>query len=213
MLYIGFSFVFSVFIQYISLLSIFILFYRQQSLIFTKIWCVLFYFIVQCLMLGYFGEDFFIVLIVVAELPIFFCFFFFFITKTQLSGFLETNDTTINKSSLYLAPIILLLVWYLYHSTNFDGQFSYFLPESLNYVPQRSDFFLYYFSFFVASPGIVLFIGLLITAVTLVLLLFTFKNQIGSLLNIKSAKHVAWVRTQESSTQVNHPKVFTFFKI
>lgn len=212
MLYLSCSFVFSVFMQYVSLLSIFILFYKQQSLIFTKIWCVLFYFVLQCLMLGYFGEDFFIILIVVAELPIFFCFFFFFITKTQLSGFLESNSNS-NKRSLYVAPVFFITTWYVFLSSGFDGQFTYFLPEFLVSTPQRSDFFVYYFSFFVASPEIIIFIGLLITAITLVLLLFTFKNQIGSLLNIKTAKHIAWVRTQDSTTQINHPKVFTFFKI
>lgn len=212
MLYLSCSFVLSVFVQYVSLLLLFILFYKQQSLIFTKIWCVLFYFIIQCLMLGYFGEDFFIILIVVAELPIFFCFFFFFITKTQLNGFLESNDNSTGRLS-YLAPILILFMWYLHLSTTFDGQFTYFLPDLLTGTPQRSDFFLYYLSFFVVSPEVVLFIGLLITAVTLVLLLFTFKNQIGSLLHIKTAKHVGWVRTQDTTTQTNHPKVFTFFNI
>ena len=165
----------------------------------------------QCLMLGYFGEDFFIILIVVSELPIFFCFFFFFITKTQLSGFLESNNNVSSRYS-YVAPAIFLFLWYAHLASDLDGQFSYFLPDLLINTPQRSDFFVYFFSFFVASAEIVLLIGLLITAVTFILLLFTFKNQIGSLLNIKTAKHVAWVRTQDSTTQANHPKVFTFFR-
>ena len=69
--------------------------------------------------------------------------------------------------------------------------FTYFQPDLLLYTQQRSDFFIYYFIFFVAAPQIIVWIGLLITAVTLILLLFTFKNQLQALSNITKTKQVA----------------------
>lgn len=211
MLFLNSTIVFGIFINYFCILFIFILFFKNQQFIFTKIWCVLCFFIIQCLLLGFFGEDFFIILIVVSELPIFFCFFFFFISKTQLKG-LSSKTNNISKL-YYITPVVVYLTWFFNTSSNCFIGFTYFLPDTLLFVPQRSDFFVYFFNFFITTPQITFFIGLLITAVTFVILLFTFKNQINSLLKITNIRHVNWVRTQDPVTQNNHPRVFTFFKV
>ena len=211
MLFFNYTFILGIFVHYVCILSMFILFFQKQNSIFSKIWCVLFFFLIQCLLLGFFGEDFFTILIVVSELPIFFCFFFFYISKTQLKN-LKTNNIFNNTSKILITLTTIYFIWMF--SIYMPGiTFTYFQPDLLLYTQQRSDFFIYYFSFFVAAPQIIVWIGLLITAVTLILLLFTFKNQLQALSNITKTKQVAWTRVQDTSTQNTQKKVFTFFKI
>lgn len=109
MLFFNYTFILGIFVHYVCILSMFILFFQKQNSIFSKIWCVLFFFLIQCLLLGFFGEDFFTILIVVSELPIFFCFFFFYISKTQLKN-LKTNNIFNNTSKIL---IILTTIYFI----------------------------------------------------------------------------------------------------
>jgi hypothetical protein len=111
--------------------------------------------------------------------------------------------------------LVLVTVYIVFLSISIDANlnFLYYTPDSLTYTPQRSDFFIYYLSFFYMSPQIIVFIGLLISLVTLVLLVFTFRHQITSNTLTTKKKNINWVRTQDIAIQNNQKRSFIFFKL
>jgi hypothetical protein len=78
---------------------------------------------------------------------------------------------------------------------------------------QRSDFFIFYVSFFLANPQFILFIGVLITAATFIILFFTFKSQIATASFVQNKKEVEWVRVQDTQMQTLQKRSFVFFKV
>jgi hypothetical protein len=117
------------------------------------------------------------------------------------------------KFNFFFIIFVFTLLVLIYPKPQTIVNFTYYIPEQLLYIPQRSDFFVFYLSFFYFSPQIILFLGLLITLVTLILLFFTFKNQITNSLAAVNNKNVNWVRTQDTSIQNNQKRSFIFFKI
>lgn len=173
---------------YIIILSFFLFYLKKTQFIFLKIWIMLLYLIIQALLIGYTGEDFYIILILSAEFPIFFTFFFFFATKTELGVILgESKGKNINIY-LFLTFISILYTCFQIETTT---TFNYYLPNDLNNTPQRSDFFLFYFFFFLLNPSIIIIIGILITIVTLIILLFTFQNQLLEMVEATTKTKVA----------------------
>lgn len=115
-------------------------------------------------------------------------FFFFCVTKTQLGVELEGPRSTgrVKKST---AMAITILAGCLVRGDD-SINFVYYQVEQLLGAAQRSDFFIFYLAFFVASTEFIVFIGLLIAVVTLIVLFFTFKNQIVTTSIIRKAKTV-----------------------
>lgn len=199
-------------VEYFIFLSLFMYLFNRTQFIFLKIWILFIYFIAQCVLFGFTGEDFFIVLALASEFPIFFSFFFFFVVKTELG--VITGEFNWNNLKFFFYFLVTLLFVCLF-VTNFESykQFTYFNFNHLNNTPQRSDFFFYFFYFFLSNPYIIFYIGILITLVTLILMFFTFQNQILEMIQVTTKANVSWIRTQDTTTQNNHNKSSVFFKI
>ena len=197
---------------YAAIFVLFTFLLNRANYSFYQVWLVFAYLIVQSAFLGYFGEDFFIIVILSAEVPVFFAFFFFCVTKTQLGA----DDVSRKPAASTGVAVWLLSVFAAFLVCPLgsrDGHFHYYLVDSLITAAQRSDFFVFYFAFFIAASQFILFIGLLIGLLTLVILFFTFKNQLVSMLSLKKVKEVAWVRLQDTQIQNSQRRSFIFFRL
>lgn len=178
--------------------------------VFYKIWAVFGYLLTQSLLLGYWGEDFFVIVILAAEVPVFFAFFFFCVTKTQLGVPAESRILGVSSVVWFFAASSFLL--FTSNLTNTAGLCNHYFADQLVLAEQRSDFFIFYFSFLLVAGQFIFFVGLLITVVTLILLFFTFKNQVNSLNFLKKTKTISWVRVQDTQIQNSQRRVFTYFR-
>jgi hypothetical protein len=199
-------------VSYLVLFIFFIFSLNNNRYVFYKVWVVFFYLLLQCVLIGYFGEDFYIVVVLSAEIPVFFSFFFFCVFKTQIGAVSAITPKFFTIKKIVTITFILFL-FYLSISNVQSFQYFYYTPETVISIPQRSDFFIYYLSFFYFSPQIIIFIGLLISVVTLILLVFTFRHQIVNNTLTTKKKNINWVRTQDISIQNNQKRSFVFFKL
>ena len=55
----------------------------------------------------------------------------------------------------------------------------------------RSDFFLFYLIYYVTAPQLIMLVGASITAVTFILVVLAFKNQVTSAQNIQKTHSLA----------------------
>ena len=186
------------------------LFFRKNLFVFTKIWIVLVYFIFLNLTLGFLGEDFFIVFALAAELPVFFGFFFFFMVKSQLNNNFEKITFQKTKWSLFLL-LIFFCGWGLVFNPPEASNVYNFYDALL--TPQRSDFYIFYFTFYFLNPQLIIFIGTLITVLTFLLIILSFITQIKGMENILNKKKINWVKTQNFNKQVNQVSSVLFFRL
>ena len=204
--------VYPMLVSYGLIASLLILLLNQTQYTFFKVWLVFAYLSLQAVLLGYYGEDFFVIVIVSAEVPVFFAFFFFCVVKTQL-GAIEGGVRAGTGKGAYAVPTIAGIAIWVYPRELCGQSFHHYLVDQLVSTTQRSDFFVFYFSFFVAASQFILFIGLLITMLTLVILFFTFKNQLVSVAELNKANSIAWVRVQDTALQNSQRRSFMFFEL
>ena len=185
-------------VSYGLIASLLILLLNQTQYTFFKVWLVFAYLSLQAVLLGYYGEDFFVIVIVSAEVPVFFAFFFFCVVKTQL-GAIEGGVRAGTGKGAYAVPTIAGIAIWVYPRELCGQSFHHYLVDQLVSTTQRSDFFVFYFSFFVAASQFILFI--------------TFKNQLVSVAELNKANSIAWVRVQDTALQNSQRRSFIFFKL
>jgi len=108
------------------------------------------------------------------EMPIFFGFFFFFISKNQLHEIQETSKNLKSPLKTLLFVALVITCFFAASPTTPTTTFNFYQAHT---IPQRSDFYIYYFTYLLTNPQLVIFVGILISAMTLILILLTFTQQ------------------------------------
>lgn len=195
---------------YLGITASFFFFIRSNLFVFARIWLVFAFFFAQLLLLGFFGEDFFIAFALAAELPVFFGFFFFYVAKANVRGLSGGAKQKIFVRWVYfLLPLgcFLIFIKKLFAHPTFDYYAVAFQDTA------RSDFFLLYFTYYVTAPQLIILIGALIVVVTFILVVLSFKNQITGLGNLKNTSSLAWTKTQSGFVQTGQKNSSIFFRL
>lgn len=199
-----------VFGVYLIITASFFFFIRANLFVFARIWLVFAFFFTQLLLLGFFGEDFFIAFALAAELPVFFGFFFFYIAKANIRGLSGGAKQKIAARWIYfLLPLACALLFLKKTCTH--PTFDYYVVSFQEVA--RSDFFLFYLTYYVTAPQLIGLVGALITVVTFILVILSFKNQITSLENLNKTNNLAWTKTQSGFVQINQKNSSIFFRL
>lgn len=197
---------------FLPFLVIFMGLYYNTHLVFVRIWLLFLFFLTLNLLLGYTGEDFFVILVLIAEIPVFFGFFFFYIVKNELKHHTNFFFIPQNKTRWAVFCVVLFFVCTT-QKRSYVPDFTYWTPDLLLYLPSRSDFFYFYFYFFYTSNYLIFFFGLAITITTFIILFLTYQYQISEI-EASAIKHnKRWVRSQDIHTQTNQQPNCIFFKI
>lgn len=195
---------------YLCITAVFFLLMRANSFVFARIWLVFAFFFAQLLLLAFFGEDFFVAFALAAELPVFFGFFFFYVAKANIQGLTAAPKSLTSIRWVYVLVCIAFSLA-IAKKVITHPAFDYYAISFQN--PARSDFFLFYFTYYVTAPQLIGFVGALISVVTVVLVMLAFKNQVASLANLQKSANLSWTRTQSGFVQTAQKSSSVFFRL